>query len=143
MMNDILPITIQLEKSINEYFPKLSAITNRLEAQFNFHTLIAGWYGDEEHTLAIKLLLKSPLSYTNMLCKLPELSKQSILVNKFSDDVVSCFSQMDRQIICYVAITEKEIQLLDKQPKILMNFTETKLHKVLNLIAAQHQLSCF
>jgi hypothetical protein len=78
-----------------------------------------------------------------MLCKLPELSKQSISVNKFSDDVVSCFSQIEQQIICYVAITEKEIQLLDKQPKILMNFTETKLHKVLNLIAAQHQLSCF
>jgi hypothetical protein len=78
-----------------------------------------------------------------MLCKLPELSKQSISVNKFSDDVVSCFSQVDQEIICYVAVTEKEIQLLNKQPQILMNFIKTKLHKVLNLIAAQHQLPCF
>jgi hypothetical protein len=142
-MYDILPITIRLDKSINEQFPKLGAITNRLEAQFNFQTLTAGWYGDEKHILAIQLLLESHSSYAEILCILPKLSKQNITVNKFSDDVVSCFSQIEQQIVCHVAITEKEIPLLDKQPQILMNFIEIKLHKVLNLIAKQHQLSCF
>ena len=142
-MNDILPITIKLEKYLHEKFPNLKAMTNRLEAQFNFQTLTAGWYGNEEDIVAIQLLLESPSSYTEVTSQHHNLSKQDILVSEFSDDVVSFFNQSEQQVLCCIAITEKEIQLLDEQPKILVTFIEKKLHKVLNLIAVQHELSLF
>jgi hypothetical protein len=140
-MNEILPITIKLEKSLNENLPKLKAITNRLEAQFNFQTLTAGWYGDEEDVLAIQLLLESPLSYTAAISQQQDLSIQGIVIEEFSDDAISFFNQIEQQVLCYVAITEKEIQLLNEEPKILVTFIEKKLHKVLNLIAVAHDLS--
>ena len=140
-MNEILPITIKLEKSLNENLPKLKAITNRLEAQFNFQTLTAGWYGDEEDVLAIQLLLESPLSYTAAISQQQNLRTQGVVINEFSDDAISFFNQIEQQVLCYVAITEKEIQLLNEEPKILVTFIEKKLNKVLNLIAVAHDLS--
>lgn len=142
-MNNILPITIKLEESLNKSFNKLSAITNRLEAQFNFQTLTAGWYGDEENIIGIQLLLESSSSFRQISVQHKNLSTRDILVSKFSDDVISYFNKIEQQIFCHIAITEKETQLFNQQPKILVNLIEKKLHKVLTLIARKHQLPCF
>ena len=138
----MLPITISLVKDLSDQFSKLSSICNKLEAQFNFQTLTANWYGNEENILTIQLFLEVPASFIEHKEKLEKLSLSERQVSYFSDDVISCFNQSEEQLLCYVAITHSELKLLEQQPKILSGFLQAKLHKVLNLIAVQHSLLC-
>ncbi len=61
-MIEALPITITINDDLLNKFPKIKSISSKLEAQFNFHTLTANWYGDEENILLIKLALEMPSS---------------------------------------------------------------------------------
>jgi hypothetical protein len=141
-MIETLPITINLVKELNDQFSKLTSICNKLEAQFNFQTLTANWYGNEEKILTIQLFLEVPLSFIQQQKEVDRLSLSEFEVRQFSDDVISCFNQDEQQLLCHVAITHSELALLELKPKILSGFVQAKLHKVLNLIAQQHSLPC-
>ena len=142
-MNNKLPITISLGNTLRDEFPQFLAIASRLEAQFNFQTLMAGWYAEEETTLTTQLSIKHPLKLKTIISQYEDSEANDILITQFSDDVISVYTPKKHQISCNVAITESEMQLLATQPQILMQFIEKKLHKVLNLIAKQQQLTCF
>jgi len=141
-MIETLPITINLVKDLNEQFSKLTSICNKLEAQFNFQTLTANWYGNEENILTIQLFLEVPLSFIQHQKELDKLSLSEFEVSHFSDDVISCFNQDEHHLLCHIAITHSELTLLELKPKILSGFLQAKLHKVLNLIAEQQSLPC-
>lgn len=141
-MIETLPITINLVKDLNEKFSKLTSICNKLEAQFNFQTLTANWYGNEEKIFTIRLFLDVPLSFSKHQEELETLSCSGVDVSHFSDDVISCFNHDEQDLLCYVAITHSELTLLELKPKILSGFLQAKLHKVLNLIAVQQSLPC-
>jgi len=141
-MIETLPITINLVKDLSDKFSKLTSICNKLEAQFNFQTLTANWYGNEEKILTVQLFLEVPVSFIQHQEELEKLSFSELKVSHFSDDVISCFNQGEQQLLCYVAITHSELKLLEQQPKILSGLLQTKLHKVLNLIAEQQSLTC-
>ena len=139
-MTEQLPITINVHSELVNKFPKIKSAINKLEAQFNFQTLTANWYGDEENILTIQLSLETPLSFKKFQEEVQMLSPDKVAISHFSDDVISCLNQGEQQLLCHIAITESELELLKEQPKILTGFIQAKLGKVLNLIALQQSL---
>ena len=142
-MNETLPITITVNNALLEKFINIKSVSNKLEAQFNFQTLTANWYGDEEKVLTIQLSLETLESFEQGKKALENLSGHnvSVSVSHFSDDVVCCFEENDYQLHCTIAITAKELNLLTLQPALLAGYIQAKLRKVLNLIAQQQSLA--
>lgn len=140
-MTETLPITIKVNDDLLNKFSKLKSICNKLEAQFNFQTLTANWYGDEDDILIIQLCLETPVTFKQRQEELAKLSQSEVSISHFSDDVVSCFNDSEQQLLCGIAITNSELELLVLQPKLLAGFIEAKLSKVLNLIALQQSLA--
>jgi hypothetical protein len=139
-MTEQLPITINIHNDLIEKLPKIKSIINKLEAQFNFQTLTANWYGDEEYILLINLILDTPTSFEQYQLGLAEISHSDTEIKAFSDDVICSVNEKALQIACNIAITDSELALLDEQAKLLTAFLQAKLHKVLNLIAEQQSL---
>lgn len=144
-MTEQLPITITVQNllSLDELAPlfnKIKSVINKLEAQFNFHALRANWYGDEEDILFIQLALETPHSLNQQKAALDKSAIEGLDVSEFSDDVLCCMHQAQKQLLCHIAITDSELSLLTSQPKLLTGFFETKLRKVLNLIANNQSL---
>jgi len=125
-----LPISIQASKELLDKFAKLNSVSNKLEAQFNFQTLTAGWYGDEENILMIRLCLETPASFY-----VQKMQQTNLPQDEFADDVLSYHDITANKIDCYIAITDSEITLLEQQQKLLAGFIQAKVKKVLNLIA--------
>ncbi len=135
-MNEQLPIIITVSDELVIMLPKLNAVKNRLEAQFNFQTMTTNWYGDEENSVFIELQLQAPEAFS----ELQEKHQQQSEFTLFSDDVFSVFVEQNKQLTCMVAITDSELTLLSSQQKLLTPYLQKKLHKVINLIAGQLQL---
>ena len=140
-MTDALPLTIKVNHDLLDKLYKIKSISNKLEAQFNFQTLTANWYGNEDDILVIQLSLETPVSFNQRKKELVKLPASEVIVSHFSDDVISSFNEAEQQLLCLIAITDSELTLLELQPKILTGFIEKKLHKVLNLIAQQQCLA--
>jgi hypothetical protein len=131
-----LPISIKLNDELKCQFVKLKSITNKLEAQFNFQTMTAGWYGDEENIVDICLSVETPISF-NEQTDTPSMNERI----DYADDAVSFFDKDNNILHCFVALTESELILLDEHTKLLAGFVEKKLCKVLNLIAERLSFS--
>jgi len=134
-MTEQLPISIQASNDLTAKFNKIKSVTNKLEAQFNFQTLTASWYGDEENILLINLYLETIEIFKTEMSK----SHQGN-ISLFSDDVFSVYQKEKPQINCFIAITPAELLLLEQQEKLLAKYLHAKLHKVLNLIAGELKL---
>jgi hypothetical protein len=131
-MTERLPITITTSRELNALLSnKINSMVNKLEAQFNFQTMMANWYGDEEEVLCIGLVLHYPQGFSLLRANSHE---QAV---DFSDDVFILVEQT-HELLCHIAITESELVLLTAQPKLYFPLLQAKLSKVLALIA-QHQ----
>ena len=148
-MVETLPITIHASDELVMCLTKLSAVINRFEAQFNFQTMTANWYGDEDGIINIALCLLMPEDFS----KEQYVAQKAMAIEKgdlkgylkseftsYSDDAFSVFDKNHRQLTCTVAITVGELTLLSQQEKVLVPYLQKKLHKVLNLIAEQLML---
>jgi hypothetical protein len=134
-MTEQLPISIQPSNDLITQFSKIKSVCNKLEAQFNFQTLTASWYGDEDNILLINLYLE-----TSDFFDLEKAKGHQGEINNFADDVFSVYHKELPQINCFIAITPAELILLKQQDKLLPIYIQKKLHKVLNLIAAKLKL---
>jgi len=134
-MTEQLPISIKTSNELKAKFNKIKSVTNKLEAQFNFQTLTASWYGDEEKILLINIYLETRDVFNDEKSK-PHQGDISF----FSDDVFSVYQKEQPQINCFIAITPAELTLLEQQEKLLSKYLYAKLHKVLNLIAGELKL---
>ena len=138
-MSDQLPISIIPSEELVQTFARLTATCNKLEAQFNFHTMAAGWYGDEEDILMIRFLIETPADFSAY--KDQNSNTSTTVIQAFSDDVV-CFQENDSlQLDCLVALTDTEQQLLLAKANVTFSYIEKKLHKILNLIAKEKGLT--
>ena len=135
IMTEQLPISIGLSIELIEKFSKIKSLSNKLEAQFNFQTLTAGWYGDEENIIAIELVLQTPEDFA-----FQQQQKLQGRYHQFADDVFSYHNQDENQLTCYIAITASELVLLEQQARLLPGYIQAKIHKVLTLIGAKLQL---
>lgn len=139
-MTEQLPISIYVCDDLTKLFTNVKSISNRLAAQFNFQTMRANWYGDEENILFIQLRLETPQSFLAL-----KGIQQQNAVDTFklhSDDVFSFIDeQKSKQLMCIISITESEQNLLTQQSKLLPGLLQVKLQKVLNIIAEQLNLS--
>jgi hypothetical protein len=140
-MTEQLPITINIHNDLVDQLPKIKSVINKLEAQFNFHTLTANWYGDEEHVLLIQLVLETPISFSEHQENLKQLEQENFQISHFSDDVICQANNSEQQLLCNIAITESELILLVQKPALLAGYLQAKLRKVLNLIAQQQSLT--
>lgn len=134
MMTNDLPISINASDVLTTKFIKLVSTLIKHEAHFNFHTLAAGWYENENSILEIEFLVVS----------LEEFTKHTIIDNQgdsteIADDVLSYFDPQKNKVMCFVAITESESALLQQEQKLLTSYTKAKLMKALNCIAVMHQ----
>ena len=135
-MTEQLPISIRACDDLKQQYIKIASVCNKLEAQFNFQTMTANWYGDEDNILSLQLALETPQS----LLEQQELL-QTIDIQTHSDDVFSYYRKNQGQtLMCHIAITTTESALLEQQSKLLAGLLTVKLHKVLNLIAGQLNL---
>ena len=140
-MTEALPLTIKVNNDLLDKLPKIKSISNKLEAQFNFQTLTANWYCNENDILIIQLSLETPTSFNKRQKEIEKSPASAVIISYLSDDVISSFNEAEQQLLCIIAITDSEQTLLELQPKILTGFIEKKLHKVLNLIAQQQSLA--
>lgn len=139
IMTEQLPLTIQASTDLLAQFQKLNSALNKLEAQLNFHTLTANWYGDEEDILTVELHVESPDSFDMLKDNIINANQQDeVQVDCFSDDVLHC--AQTKHSTCYIALTQSELSLLLEKPNLLADFLRVKLSKVLNLIADHYQL---
>lgn len=131
-MTESLPITISADDAINALFPKARSVLNKLEAQLNFQSLTAGWYGDEENILSI-----------NLAVVISETFKQETDANQAfefpADDLASHIDELEVNLL--VAITEKEQLLLEQKPNLLSKLLQLKLIKATNTVAEIKQLT--
>ena len=135
IMTEKLPISIQVSDDLVVKVENISSVSNKLEAQLNFHTMTANWYGEEEHVLQVNFYL----------CDISELGhsgedEENSLKKEFLADDVLMVSSENRLVDCYVAITGSELLLLQQAPKLLSGYLGKKLTKVLNLIAKRWTL---
>ena len=130
-----LPITIEQSTELCALLSRnFISVLNKLEAQLNFQTMMANWYGDEYDVVAIGLCLFTP----NEFFTLRESFKHKTNFSDFSDDVFSVVTQDNpSNLTCNIAITETELGLLIQQPKLQAPLLNAKLNKVLGLIAKQ------
>ncbi|TWX68593.1 hypothetical protein ESZ36_08880 [Colwellia demingiae] len=140
-MTDTLPIIINVTKDLLDKFTNIKSVSNKLEAQFNFQTLTANWYGDEEEILTIQLSLETAASFEQCKEALDRVSNRGVNISHFSDDVICCCNEGEQQLLCTIAITASELELLTLQPTLLAGYIQAKLRKVLNLIAQQQSLA--
>lgn len=136
-MTEKLPISIHTCDDLIHQFSKIISVCNKLEAQFNFQTMTANWYGDESTILFVHLSVETPTSFD--LARNKNGDKE---ITCHRDDVFSFTEAYEKNplLTYYIAITESELILLNKQPKLLAGFLSVKLQKVLNLIAEQLNL---
>lgn len=142
-MTEQLPISIYVCDDLTKQWVNINSITNKLSAQFNFQAMTANWYGDEDNILFIQLLLETPKGFAIQKRKQQENQqiKQVKRVEIHSDDVFSVLDDKDsRQLVCTIAITESEQNLLEQQAKLLSGLLQIKLQKVLNIIAKRLNL---
>jgi hypothetical protein len=136
-MIEQLPISIFVCDDLKQKFLKITSVCNKLEAQFNFQTMTANWYGDEENVFLVRLYLETPESF-----ELEKKVHSQLDLNSYSDDVFSYFEggENEQKFIYHIAITETELSMLNQQNKLLAGLVQIKLQKVLNLIAKQLKL---
>lgn len=133
-MTEKLPISIQVSDSLIEQIKNITAISNKLEAQLNFHTMTANWYEDEENILLINFYLLAVDEFNDKAEQDTEINKEFL-----ADDVFMLLSA-NKFIDCNLTITANEQLLLQQTPKILSGYLGKKLTKVLNLIAKNQGL---
>lgn len=131
IMNETLPISIKVSDALAAEVQNILSITNKLSAQLNFHTMTANWYGDEANIMSLNFYLVA-------LAELNHLIIEHDDVDKLADDVI--LNSSSNVFDCHIAITEAELALITKQPKLLSGYLAKKLTKVLNLIADKQQL---
>lgn len=132
-MNNDLPIKINASQVLLSRYEKLKSVSNKQEAQINFQTLAADWYEDENDIITIEI---------HLVCA-EELQQQGHIDGlgkrkEISDDVVSYID--NKTTTCFIAITDSEAKLLDKEPKLLSGYLAMKIKKVMNEIAKQQNL---
>ncbi len=135
-MTEKLPVSIYVSDDLKQQFGKITSVCNKLEAQFNFQTMTANWYGDENNILFVQLHLETPPSFIEQ-----QQRQQQEDTKIYSDDVFSYYQKSEKEqiLLCPIAITDSELALLSKKNKLLAGLLQVKLQKVLNLIA--HQLN--
>ena len=114
-----------------QQFPKIKSVCNKLEAQFNFQTMTANWYENEDCIFFVKLSLATKAYFESQQKEIP-LNE----ITKYSDDVISYNgnNESEQTLICFILITDTEHALLNTQSKLLAGLLHIKLQKVLNLI---------
>jgi len=127
-MEETLPITIGSSQSLLTRYKKLNSVLNKQEAHINFQALTAGWYEDEKTMANINIMLVSYEEYNQQLTTQQRGEKTEI-----SDDVILYVDNTD--IICFIAITASEVEILDKENKVLKVYVSMKVKKVVNKIA--------
>lgn len=130
-----LPIKIKIAPELVATYKNIKSVAEKLAAQLNFKTLTAGWYGIEDDILKIQLIIDTEKQFVSHRA-----SQYQGQLTEFSDDVMSFFQADNKQIVCYIAITDGEQKLLLARAKIMTVWMRTKLEKVLNLIANQQFL---
>lgn len=134
IMTEQLPISIRVSDDLIAEISNIVAISNKLEAQLNFHTMTANWYGDEENILEINFYLLCMAALKDS-----EVSQSHVVQKECLADDVLMVPLSNKHVDCYVAITASEQGLLLQTPKLLSGYLGKKLTKVLNLIAERYQ----
>ena len=137
MKND-LPISIKVSSILGQSFTKISSVVVKHEAHFNFQTLAAGWYDNEDNILIIELVLLTMHEFTQQTTT-DSFDTKTDSKTDIADDVVSYFKESTNKVTCFIAITNAEEIVLIKQPKLLTSYIKAKLLKVVNCIAKEHK----
>jgi len=133
MKENDLPVQINANQTLLARYNKLRGVLNKQEAHINFQTLAAGWYEDESRITVVEIFIVDITSFQKQL-------SVEHLENKYmiADDVV--MYSHNAQVNCFIAVTDSETQLLDKEPKLLSGYLAIKIKKVMNEVANQQGL---
>lgn len=107
----------------------------RLEAEVNFQTMLAGWYGDEDKLPAIEIAFTSGTGFESFLSE-----QSTMVVNQLADDVFYRFNPDKKQATGFVCFTESELSLIEQHAKLLPGIAKAKLVKLIFAIAESLEL---
>ena len=82
-----LPISIVANDELKTRYQQLASHCNKLEAQLNFQTMTAGWYGDEDKVYQIRLLIET---LDDLECHLAQHQQEK------DCDATSCIASISR-----------------------------------------------
>ncbi len=139
MMSTALPITINIAKQLQHHQTTISGVANKLEALFNFRTMTAGWFGDEDKILTIAFTIETAQGLDEKKTTFEQQAQEAKL-HQLSDDAFVLFNLAELNIFCVIAITDSELVLIESTPKLLQPLLDKKVVKVLNVIAEQQKL---
>ncbi|GLX79869.1 hypothetical protein tinsulaeT_32090 [Thalassotalea insulae] len=131
-----LPLSIEVTSELLAAQQTLTGLSNKLEALFNFRTMTAGWYGDEDCILRIRLSLETQQTLTLARADVTELQE----LTELSDDVFVVFDSNNLDISANIALTDKELVLIEQTAQLLQPLLDKKIVKTLNFIAEQQKL---
>ncbi|WP_448566707.1 hypothetical protein [Thalassotalea ganghwensis] len=136
-MFEPLPITIVANDALKTRYQHLASHCNKLEAQLNFQTMTAGWYGDEDKIYQIRLLIETVDDLANYLHQFQQdqnnANKQNL--HQLADDVLCFDNQQQLHMDVVIALTDSEHALLTSNEKLVLPLMQKKLTKVMNLVA--------
>lgn len=137
-MTEKLPISIDVCDDLIQRFSKITSLCNQLEAQFNFQTMTANWYGNEDNIVCINLSIATTKNFV-----LHKNRQSTSIIENHSDDVFSYYDKKKKSqlLICCIAITDSELSMLNQKPTLLAGLLHFKLQKVLNLFAKKFILT--
>lgn len=127
-MEETLPVTISASQSLLQRYVKFKGVINKQEALINFQTLAAGWYEVEEDITEIEIYIVNSQEYIEQSD-----TENFGVLSEIADDL-SIYTK-SKKVTCFLAITDNEILLLDKEPKVLSGYITIKVKKVINEIA--------
>ncbi|WP_448548505.1 hypothetical protein [Thalassotalea fusca] len=131
-----LPIQISATTSLQQAFKPLNRVLLTTEAQLNFQSMTAGWYGDEDNILNIQITLQNTQEFSEQVQR----EYLNEIVTLYADDVQSVATQDKLAFYIYIAVTEKEQVLFTQHHKLIEKICQTKIRKVINLIASDLSL---
>lgn len=132
---DKLPVCIFANDELKSWFANINQVMARLEAEVNFQTMLAGWYGDEDKLPAIEIAFTSATGFESFLSE-----QSTMVVNQLADDVFYRFNPDKKQATGFVCFTESELSLIEKHAKLLPGIAKAKLVKLIFAIAESLEL---
>jgi len=121
-----LPVVVFANDELKAWFKNINQVMARLEAEVNFQTMLAGWFGNEELLPQVEICFTSVTGFESF-----QQEDTRLACKQLADDVFYRFDSDKKQATGFIYFTESELSLLEQHQKLLPSMTKAKLIKLL------------
>lgn len=121
-----LPVSVFANDELKAWFKNISQVMARLEAEVNFQTMLAGWFGNEELLPQMEVCFTSATGFVSFQQEDTHLESKQL-----ADDVFYRFDTDKKRATGFIHFTESELSLIEQHQKLLPGIAKAKLVKLL------------